>query len=241
VSRLDFAFLASFAVLLFVVATIRPKRWTVSNSDFRHSFNVFLPSMLSFDPMHSSLGFFLSLRIFQRQTTNLLLTWTFFTELCLFQKWRSSLPRLVSFEPQLLTHAPSLFVRNNLKLPKQIETHPLAFPIWPQNFLALLESSTGMTFSDLCLRVGPDQREFPCHRVILATRSRWFNSMLLNGMQESNLRSISLPDTDPSIFEHVMRWIYSGSVDINALLAPEEASAVGTRLWKLWEARLLFT
>jgi hypothetical protein len=110
-----------------------------------------------------------------------------------------------------------------------------------QNFLALLESSTGMTFSDLCLRVGPDQREFPCHRVILATRSRWFNSMLLNGMQESNLRSISLPDTDPSIFEHVMRWIYSGSVDINALLAPEEASAVGTRLWKLWEARLLFT
>ncbi|KAG2500375.1 hypothetical protein HYH03_001949 [Edaphochlamys debaryana] len=82
---------------------------------------------------------------------------------------------------------------------------------------ALLEGP----LSDLTLVVG--DRRFPVHRLILIARCDYFRSQLEGGFADGAAAELSLPDADPAAFELLLRFVYTGAVDIPAALAPAVA------------------
>ncbi|KAG2500323.1 hypothetical protein HYH03_001899 [Edaphochlamys debaryana] len=85
---------------------------------------------------------------------------------------------------------------------------------------ALLDRQPDGT-ADLTLVVG--DRRFPVHRAILIARSDYFQQRLEGGFADGAAAELSLPDADPDAFALVLRWLYTGAVDIPAALAPAVA------------------
>lgn len=58
-------------------------------------------------------------------------------------------------------------------------------------------------------------REIKAHKCILAARSQYFRAMLLSGLRESYLGEMIVPDhIRPLIFTNLLRYLYTGSIDI---------------------------
>ena len=66
--------------------------------------------------------------------------------------------------------------------------------------------------SDLVLIV--ENRRFPVHRVILAARSQYFRALLYSGLKESYQTEIEIKNANEEAFEHVLRYLYRGSVNL---------------------------
>ncbi|CAF1486043.1 unnamed protein product [Rotaria magnacalcarata] len=57
--------------------------------------------------------------------------------------------------------------------------------------------------------------KFPCHRIILASASPYFQALLTHRFKENDLNSIELRDIEPQIFSLLLHYIYSGKIDID--------------------------
>ena len=69
------------------------------------------------------------------------------------------------------------------------------------------------TYCDLTLIVGCER--FPCHRIILASSSPYFQALLTHTFKENNLNSIELRDIEPQIFSALLHYIYSGQIQLD--------------------------
>ncbi|KXZ47189.1 hypothetical protein GPECTOR_37g195 [Gonium pectorale] len=83
----------------------------------------------------------------------------------------------------------------------------------PGDLAALLERQPDGT-ADLEVVVG--DRTFHVHRALVAARSDYFRQLLGGGFAEDDAARLSLPDTDPQAFALVLRFLYSGAVDVPA-------------------------
>ncbi|KAG2454653.1 hypothetical protein HYH02_000493 [Chlamydomonas schloesseri] len=80
---------------------------------------------------------------------------------------------------------------------------------------ALLESQPDAT-SDLTLRVGG--RSFAVHRAILAARCDYFRQRLAAGtFADGAAAELELPDADADAFALLLRWLYTGAVQLPAV------------------------
>ncbi|XP_065216037.1 speckle-type POZ protein B-like [Planococcus citri] len=66
-------------------------------------------------------------------------------------------------------------------------------------------------FSDITICV--KNQEYPAHKNILAARCPYFRKMFNADWKEKNLDSIELKLIDETVFEEVLRYIYSGSLE----------------------------
>lgn len=69
------------------------------------------------------------------------------------------------------------------------------------------------TFCDLTFKIGCEQ--FPCHRIIVASSSPYFEVLLTHTFKENNLNSIELHDIEPRIFSYLLHYIYSGEIELD--------------------------
>jgi hypothetical protein len=69
------------------------------------------------------------------------------------------------------------------------------------------------TYCDLTFIIGCEQ--FPCHRIILASSSPYFQALLTHRFKENNLNSIELRDIEPQIFSLLLHYIYSGQIELD--------------------------
>jgi hypothetical protein len=69
------------------------------------------------------------------------------------------------------------------------------------------------TYCDLTLIIGNEK--FPCHRIILASASPYFQALLTHTFKENNLNSIELHDIEPQIFSLLLHYIYSGQIELD--------------------------
>ncbi|KAG2490853.1 hypothetical protein HYH03_010771 [Edaphochlamys debaryana] len=76
---------------------------------------------------------------------------------------------------------------------------------------ALLDRQPDGT-ADLSLVVGG--RTFHAHRSILTARSKYFSSRLAGDFVEGRARVLDLPDADPDALALVLKWVYTGVVDV---------------------------
>ncbi|KAG2500379.1 hypothetical protein HYH03_001953 [Edaphochlamys debaryana] len=81
---------------------------------------------------------------------------------------------------------------------------------------ALLDAQPDGT-AGLTLVVGG--RRFPVHRAVLIARCDYFRSQLEGGFADGVAAELSLPDADPAAFELLLRFVYTGAVDMPSALA----------------------
>ncbi|XP_048866237.1 kelch-like protein 40a isoform X1 [Brienomyrus brachyistius] len=67
-------------------------------------------------------------------------------------------------------------------------------------------------FVDCVLKI--KDREFPCHRLVLAACSPYFKAMFLSDLEESKKREIVLEDVEPSIMGMVLKYIYTSDINL---------------------------
>ncbi|KAL1403681.1 hypothetical protein pipiens_005595 [Culex pipiens pipiens] len=119
----------------------------------------------------------------------------------------------------------------------------ISFKEPPQSTLAKdyadLLSSNQCT--DITIKVG--QRTFHAHKVVFIARSKVFAAMFQHDMQEAQQNQITIPDMDADVFEEVLRYIYTDSVERLPGMAYELLEAAEkydlTRLKVLCEIELL--
>lgn len=69
------------------------------------------------------------------------------------------------------------------------------------------------TFCDLTFEVGYEQ--FPCHRIIVASASPYFQVLLSNAFKEKSLNSIVLHDIESEIFALLLNYIYNRKIELD--------------------------
>ncbi|KAM9789792.1 kelch-like protein 40a [Neosynchiropus ocellatus] len=67
-------------------------------------------------------------------------------------------------------------------------------------------------FVDCVLKV--QEKEFPCHRLVLAASSPFFKAMFLSELEESKKREIVLKDVDPSTLGMILRYLYTSDINL---------------------------
>ncbi|XP_075070218.1 kelch-like protein 40 [Mixophyes fleayi] len=67
-------------------------------------------------------------------------------------------------------------------------------------------------FIDCVLRI--KEKEFPCHRLVLAACSPYFRAMFLSDLEESKKKEIDLEDVDPDVMEKILNYIYTSEIEI---------------------------
>ncbi|KAI0990410.1 hypothetical protein GJ496_002099 [Pomphorhynchus laevis] len=67
-------------------------------------------------------------------------------------------------------------------------------------------------YSDCTIKIR--DTEFHLHKAILASRSKYFRAMFFGGLSVNNGRPIEIHENDPSVFEHILRYIYTGSLKL---------------------------
>ena len=75
------------------------------------------------------------------------------------------------------------------------------------------------TLSDITFIV--EGRKFHAHRIALLASSDAFNAMFSGGYREKEASSIDIPNIPWDVFESMMRYIYTGSVEVQPELANE--------------------
>ncbi|XP_077357735.1 kelch-like protein 40a [Festucalex cinctus] len=67
-------------------------------------------------------------------------------------------------------------------------------------------------FVDCVLKV--KDKEFPCHRLVLAASSPFFKAMFLSDLEEGKTRDIILKDVEPGTMGMILRYIYTSDIDL---------------------------
>lgn len=67
-------------------------------------------------------------------------------------------------------------------------------------------------FVDCVLKV--KEKEFRCHRLVLAASSPYFKAMFLSNLEESKKREIVLKDVDPIVMGMVLRYLYTSDINL---------------------------
>ncbi|XP_075444112.1 kelch-like protein 40 [Ascaphus truei] len=67
-------------------------------------------------------------------------------------------------------------------------------------------------FIDCILKI--KEKEFPCHRLVLAACSPYFRAMFLSGLEESKKKEIDLEDVDPEVMGKILHYIYTSEIEI---------------------------
>lgn len=67
-------------------------------------------------------------------------------------------------------------------------------------------------FVDCILKI--QDKEFPCHRLVLAASSPFFKAMFLSELEESKKREIVLKDVEPSIMGMILRYLYTSDINL---------------------------
>ena len=73
-----------------------------------------------------------------------------------------------------------------------------------------LSDDFGLEFSDVVIHC--NGTIFPCHQIILATRSSVFRAMLSAEMLEAQTKRIDIKDSRPEIVGEMLRFIYTGDI-----------------------------
>ncbi|XP_042285224.1 kelch-like protein 40a [Thunnus maccoyii] len=67
-------------------------------------------------------------------------------------------------------------------------------------------------FVDCVLKV--QDKEFPCHRLVLAASSPFFKAMFLSDLEESKKREIVLKDVEPGVMGMILRYLYTSEINL---------------------------
>ncbi|XP_051555466.1 kelch-like protein 40a [Myxocyprinus asiaticus] len=67
-------------------------------------------------------------------------------------------------------------------------------------------------FVDCILKI--KDREFPCHRLVLAASSPYFKAMFLSDLEESKKQEIVLKDIEPGVMGMILRYIYTSDINL---------------------------
>lgn len=67
-------------------------------------------------------------------------------------------------------------------------------------------------FVDCVLKI--QDKEFPCHRLVLAASSPFFKAMFLSELEESKNREIVLKDVEPSVMGMILRYLYTSDINL---------------------------
>ncbi|KAM9844601.1 kelch-like protein 40a [Aulostomus maculatus] len=67
-------------------------------------------------------------------------------------------------------------------------------------------------FVDCVLKI--QDKEFPCHRLVLAASSPFFKAMFLSELEESKRREIVLKDVQPAIMGMILRYLYTSDINL---------------------------
>ncbi|CAI2191554.1 2491_t:CDS:2 [Funneliformis geosporum] len=90
------------------------------------------------------------------------------------------------------------------------------FPKLSQNFSQLLDDAEDY---DVVIRVGKNSnvKEFRAHSIILKSRSTYFKRALSQNWitKKDNLINFNKPNISPIIFGMIIRYLYSGKIDLN--------------------------
>ena len=70
-------------------------------------------------------------------------------------------------------------------------------------------------YCDVTLKIS-DEQKIQVHRVVLASASRYFDSLFGSQFQEAEKDEVKLPDFDRSIMNCLIEFVYSGNIRINA-------------------------
>ncbi|CAI2173737.1 19211_t:CDS:2 [Funneliformis geosporum] len=88
-------------------------------------------------------------------------------------------------------------------------------PNFTQHFSQLLEDADNY---DIIIKVGESAvKEFHAHSTILRARSLYFNRALSKNWvtKKDNMIYLNIPNTTPTIFDMIIRYIYTGTLDLN--------------------------
>lgn len=67
-------------------------------------------------------------------------------------------------------------------------------------------------FVDCVLKI--KDKEFPCHRLVLAASSPFFKAMFLSELEESKKREIVLKDVEPGVMGMILRYLYTSDINL---------------------------
>lgn len=67
-------------------------------------------------------------------------------------------------------------------------------------------------FVDCILKI--QDREFPCHRLVLAASSPFFKAMFLSDLEESKKKEIVLKDVEPGVMAMILRYLYTSDINL---------------------------
>lgn len=67
-------------------------------------------------------------------------------------------------------------------------------------------------FVDCVLKI--QDKEFPCHRLVLAASSPFFKAMFLSDLEESRKREIVLKDVEPGTMGMILRYLYTSEISL---------------------------
>uniref|UniRef100_A0A3Q1F8H4 Kelch-like family member 40a n=1 Tax=Acanthochromis polyacanthus TaxID=80966 RepID=A0A3Q1F8H4_9TELE len=67
-------------------------------------------------------------------------------------------------------------------------------------------------FVDCVLKI--QDKEFPCHRLVLAASSPFFKAMFLSDLEESKRREIVLKDVEPGVMGMILRYLYTSDINL---------------------------
>lgn len=67
-------------------------------------------------------------------------------------------------------------------------------------------------FVDCILKI--KDKEFPCHRLVLAASSPFFKAMFLSDLEESKKREIVLKDVEPAVMGMILRYLYTSDINL---------------------------
>ncbi|CAH1240396.1 KBTBD8 [Branchiostoma lanceolatum] len=75
------------------------------------------------------------------------------------------------------------------------------------------------SLADVFLEV--EGRTFACHRLVLVASSPYFASMFTGGFSEAKQQTVSLKEIDANCMEEILKYAYSGTVQVNRTNARE--------------------
>ena len=67
-------------------------------------------------------------------------------------------------------------------------------------------------FVDCVLKI--QDKEFPCHRLVLAASSPFFKAMFLSELEEGKKRTVELKDVEPGVMSMILRYLYTSDISL---------------------------
>lgn len=67
-------------------------------------------------------------------------------------------------------------------------------------------------FVDCVLKI--QDKEFPCHRLVLAASSPFFKAMFLSNLEESKKKEVVLKNVEPGVMEMILRYLYTSDINL---------------------------